>query len=79
MKVEVITPNETLFAGEAKLLTLPGTLGTFQILNNHAPIISTLSEGIIKIEDNQKQVQQFNIKSGLVEASNNHVSILVEV
>lgn len=79
MKIEVISPNETLFEGEARLITLPGAFGKFQILNNHAPIISTLLQGVITIEDNQKRIQQFAIKSGLVEASNNYVSILVEI
>ncbi|PIV61949.1 MAG: hypothetical protein COS14_03695, partial [Bacteroidetes bacterium CG02_land_8_20_14_3_00_31_25] len=49
MKVEIITPEKRLFTGEAKLIQLPGANGSFEIMNNHAPVISTLFEGKIKV------------------------------
>lgn len=78
MKLEIITPNEQLYQGNVQLVSLPGTMGTFEILNNHAPIISTLSKGIIKIVDKEKNTVQFEIKSGLVEASENNIWVLAE-
>ena len=50
MQLEVITPESNLFSGEAVAIQLPGVDGLFQILNGHAPIISTLKEGIVKID-----------------------------
>lgn len=78
MKLEIITPKEKLFEGEITLISLPGTLGAFEILKNHAPIISTLTAGDIKIIDIEKNSHLFKVKSGLVEASNNNISVLVE-
>ena len=49
MKLEIITPEKELFAGEVSSVKFPGTNGGFEILNNHAPIISTLSKGEIKV------------------------------
>ncbi len=78
MKLEIITPKEQLYKGEAILVSLPGANGTFEILKNHAPIISTLNNGEIKIIDKEKNSIKFVIKSGLVEASNNIIWILAE-
>jgi F-type H+-transporting ATPase subunit epsilon len=50
MKLEVITPEANLFSGEAISVSLPGIDGFFQVLNNHAPIISTLKAGELKVE-----------------------------
>ncbi|NMC98462.1 MAG: ATP synthase F1 subunit epsilon [Bacteroidales bacterium] len=78
MKLEIITPKEKLYEGEVTLVSLPGTLGAFEILKNHAPVISTLTSGEIKIIDTEKNSQTFKVKSGLVEASNNIIWILAE-
>ncbi len=78
VKLEIITPNEQLYQGNVQLVSLPGTMGTFEILNNHAPIISTLNQGIIKVVDKEKNTIQFEIKSGLVEASENNIWVLAE-
>ena len=53
MTVEIITPEKKLFAGETTMIRLPGSLGSFQILNNHAPIVSTLEKGIITIRQKE--------------------------
>jgi len=77
MQLEIITPDKTLFEGTAKSVTLPGTVGSFQILENHAPIISTLKNGKIKIvTDTDTQVVEIN--SGVVECLKNKVIILAE-
>ena len=52
MYLEIISPEATLFSGEIESLTLPGTNGSFQLLENHAPIVSTLQAGVVKIKGN---------------------------
>lgn len=78
MKLEIITPKEQLYKGDVSLVSLPGSNGAFEILKNHAPIISTLISGEIKIIDKEKNSIKFAIKNGLVEASNNTIWILAE-
>jgi F-type H+-transporting ATPase subunit epsilon len=78
MKLEIVTPEKTIFTGEVSLVQLPGIDGSFEILDRHAPLISVLKTGKIKIEDMQKQVQFFDIKGGVVEVLNNKVLILAE-
>ena len=78
MKLEIITPEQTLFTGEVSLVQLPGIDGSFEILNDHAPLISVLSTGKIKIQDAQKELQYFEIKGGVVEVLHNKVLVLAE-
>ncbi len=78
MLLEIITPEQTLFSGEVNLVQLPGIDGSFEILNNHAPLISVLSEGKVKVQNAQKQLQYFEIKGGVVEVLNNKVLLLAE-
>ena len=77
MQLEIITPDKTLFEGIAKSVTLPGTGGGFQLLENHAPIISTLKQGQIKIET-ETETQVIEIASGVIEMLKNKVIILAE-
>jgi len=78
MKLEIITPEQTLYSGEVSLVQLPGIDGSFEILNNHAPLISVLAAGKVKIQDLQKQLQYFDIKGGVVEVLHNKVLVLAE-
>ena len=78
MKLEIITPEQTLFTGEVSLVQLPGIDGSFEILNNHAPLISVLATGKVKIEDSHKQTQFFEIRGGVVEVLHNKVLVLAE-
>ncbi len=78
MLVDIITPDMVLFSGEAKRVQLPGTDGSFEILDRHAPIIATLGTGKIKVTDSQNQVQLIDIKSGVLEMSSNKANILAE-
>ena len=50
MKLDIITPESGIFSGEVTAVSLPGKDGIFQVLNNHAPIISALAEGVLSIE-----------------------------
>lgn len=78
MRVEIITPDEVLFEGEAKLVQLPGTGGSFELLNLHAPIISTLRSGNIRVVEMSGETTQVTIASGVVEMQTNKVVILAE-
>jgi len=75
MFLEIITPDKKLFSGEVTSVTVPGKKGRFQILNRHAPIISTLQKGEIKVKSN-KEVLNFSVNSGVVEVLNNKIIIL---
>jgi F-type H+-transporting ATPase subunit epsilon len=78
MRLEIITPETTLYTGEVSLVQLPGIDGSFEILSNHAPLISVLSAGKVKAQDAQKQTQYFEIKGGVVEVLHNKVLVLAE-
>lgn len=78
MKLNIITPEDTLYEGEVKSVQLQGTDGKFQLLNNHAPIISALAKGKIKITDNNNQTIEYEINGGLVEMSKNKIQILAQ-
>jgi F-type H+-transporting ATPase subunit epsilon len=78
MQLEIISPEQSIYSGEVSLVQLPGIDGSFEILNNHAPLISVLSAGKVKIEDLQKQIQYFEIKGGVIEVLHNKVLVLAE-
>lgn len=79
MILEIVTPDEKIFEGEIKHVQLPGKNGRFGILNNHAPIVSTLTKGRIKVEATDGDVKHFEIGGGVVEMNNNKVIVLAEV
>ncbi len=78
MNLEIITPEKTVYAGEASLVQLPGIDGSFEVLNNHAPLISVLEKGQIKIIDNNKETKFFEIQGGVIEVIKNKILILAE-
>jgi len=80
VKVEIITPDSTIFTGDnVGLIQLPGIDGSFEVLNNHAPLISVLQKGRIKlINKGEKEEQFFDIKGGVIEVLNNKVLVLAE-
>jgi len=78
MNIEIITPDETIFTGTAKLAQFPGIDGSFEILNNHAPMISVLKKGKIKVQDENNQTQFFEVKGGVVEVLKNKILVLAE-
>jgi F-type H+-transporting ATPase subunit epsilon len=77
MFLEIITPDKKIFSGEVAAVTVPGTNGSFQILNNHAPIISTLVNGIVKVKD-KAGITSFDVKGGVVEVLKNNIIVLAE-
>ena len=78
MKVKITKPDSTLYDGEAKLVQLPGTGGLFEILNNHAPIISSLAKGTLRLVLLDDSEQTFNIRGGVVKGQQNNLLILVQ-
>jgi len=78
MYLEIITPDKKVFEGEVKLIQLPGSKGAFEILKNHAPIISTLEKGVIKIKDKNNEEQLFEVDGGVIENKANKIIVLVE-
>lgn len=77
MTLEILTPDKTVFQGEVNSVTVPGVQGSFEVLNNHAPIISTLEDGKVIIRSN-KGMETFFIKGGVVEVISNKVIVLAE-
>ena len=76
MNLEILTPDKKVYEGEVTAVTVPGTLGSFQILKDHAPIISTLEDGEVIIKSNTEE--RFFIKGGVVEAIHNKIVVLAE-
>ncbi|MBN2482018.1 MAG: ATP synthase F1 subunit epsilon [Bacteroidales bacterium] len=79
MNLEIMTPETRLFEGEVKLVQVPGIKGSFEVLKNHAPIISTLSKGAIKIITEKDKKETILISSGIIEVKANHITILALV
>lgn len=77
MFLEIVTPEKKVFEGEVKSATFPGTLGSFQVLNNHAPLISTLQKGHVVYEDKDTEYDIL-IGGGVVEILNNRVILLAD-
>ena len=75
MFLEIISPDKKLFEGEIKSVSLPGSDGSLGILNNHAPMISALKAGKVKVTD-ITGTQSFTIKGGVVEVLKNKVIVL---
>ena len=92
MHLKIVSPEATLFSGEVESVIVPGTTGSFQMLNNHAPIVSTLKEGTVTISgkivlddsvQNKFKKQDvnttlFQISSGTVEMRNNKLILLAD-
>ena len=78
MKLEIITPSSTLFTGDVTLVQLPGIDGLFEILKSHAPLVSALKEGRVRVVDDKNQEQFFDIRGGVVEVSHDKILLLAE-
>jgi F-type H+-transporting ATPase subunit epsilon len=77
MQVELITPDQKAFAGEATSVILPGIDGYFEILENHAPLVGALKEGKVRIQTSGEELS-FGISSGVVEVLRDKVSLLAD-
>lgn len=78
MKVKIIKPDANVYEGDVSLIQLPGVDGLFEILNNHAPIISALQKGKIRVVDSENRTLYFDINLGVVKGEKNDILILVQ-
>lgn len=78
MILEILTPEKKLYSGEVYGVQLPGISGLFEILDKHAPMVSALGMGNLKILKDKKEAQSYSIQSGFVEVINNKATVLVE-
>jgi F-type H+-transporting ATPase subunit epsilon len=78
MKIEIVTPDSTIYEGEVSLVQFPGLDGSFEVLNNHAPMIAALKQGKVKVIDSTKATLFFDIKGGVVEVLKNKIQVLAE-
>jgi F-type H+-transporting ATPase subunit epsilon len=78
MQVEIITPGKNVYSGNINYIKLPGSNGSFGILKNHAPIISTLGKGEIFVTDSENKNHIFKVDGGVVEVNQNKITVLAE-
>lgn len=78
MYLEIVTPDEKVYTGEVKLVQVPGADGSFEVLKNHAPIISTLNAGKVKIVEDNDEEKFFDISKGVLEVNRNKIVLLAE-
>lgn len=78
MTLDILTPEKELYSGEVRLIKVPGINGAFEIMNNHAPIISTLTNGDVKIIDLDGNEETFSIKGGVIEQADNKIIVLAD-
>lgn len=78
LKLKIISPEKVVFNGDVESVAVPGTVGEFEILTDHAPIISTLTSGRVIYTDGEGK-HQINVKSGFVAVKRNSVSLCVEM
>ena len=78
MTLEILTPERKIFSGDVYGVQLPGITGLFEVLDKHAPLVSALKTGKLKILKDKSNTTSYNIKSGFVEVLNNKTTVLVE-
>jgi F-type H+-transporting ATPase subunit epsilon len=78
MTLEILTPERKIFSGEVYGVQLPGISGLFEVLDKHAPLVSALKNGKLKILKDKTNTESYTIKSGFVEVLNNKTTVLVE-
>ncbi len=78
MILEIITAEKEVFNGEVNSVKFPGTSGSFEVLNNHAPIISTLKNGEIRVIKSDNNSVNFEITGGVIEMQNNKIIVLAD-
>lgn len=78
MKIEIITPDQKVFEGDIKSVRVPGSKGSFQVLKDHSPIVSTLDNGPVFVVDQAGNETQFDITGGVIEVKMNKIILLAE-
>ena len=77
MHLEIITPEKKIFDGEVKVVTFPGSDGSFQVLNNHAPLVSILQQGVVEYKT-KEGTSKVTITGGTVEVLKNKIIVLAD-
>lgn len=77
MHLEIVTAEKKIFEGDVSMATFPGSDGSFQVLNNHAPLVSLLAEGLVEYKTNDKR-HSVRITGGVVEVLKNRVIVLAD-
>lgn len=78
LRLQIISPEKVIYNGEVESLKVPGTQGSFEILDNHAPIISSLAKGEVEYKG-KKENGKLSITGGFVEVKKNDISLCVEI
>ncbi|MBR1427686.1 MAG: ATP synthase F1 subunit epsilon [Prevotella sp.] len=79
LKLKIVSPERVEFEGEVISVTVPGTMGRFEVLVNHAPIISSLEKGIVERQTPDGERTEMSISGGFIEVQKNNVSLCVEL
>ena len=77
LKLKIITPSEALFEGDVESVTLPGTAGSFMVLDRHAPIVSSLESGKVVVKE-ANGIHEYALNSGFVKVKDNNVTVCIE-
>ena len=78
MRIEIVSPEKQLYAGEVSMAQFPGTEGSFQVLNNHAPMIATIAAGSIRFRTVEGKEESVDVHGGIVEIQQNKILVLAE-
>jgi F-type H+-transporting ATPase subunit epsilon len=78
MHLKIISPDEFIYEGNVVLVQLPGAMGSFEVLHNHAPLIARIDKGKLKIIDEERNKFYIEVNSGIVEVRNNNIVLLTE-
>lgn len=78
MNLQILTPEKKLFSDDVYGVQLPGIEGSFEVLDKHAPLVSALGKGTLKVLKNKSATVSYTISGGFVEVLNNRTTVLVE-
>jgi F-type H+-transporting ATPase subunit epsilon len=78
MYLEIVTPEKKVFEGEVSIATFPGADGSFQVMNNHAPLVSLLQEGVVEYKSKETSTQRVRITGGVVEVLGEKTILLAD-
>ena len=78
LSIDILTPSKLAYSAEVKAVTIPGTAGSFQVLQNHAPLLSTFEVGAIKIIVDENNTKYFSTSGGSVEVLSNKIKVLAD-
>ena len=78
MKIEIVTPDKKIYEGEIKSVRVPGKKGSFQVLKDHAPIVSTLDSGTVRMVDQDNNEVTYEISGGVIEVKANKIILLAD-